>query len=234
MKKERQHSSNLLATVTRKLSKLFVRDTGDTTSQSVDVVAAPTASDDKPIVSKDEPIANEDETTVDEKKLIVSEDETIASDDKPIAETPVRKSRRRTPSQRRAARRAASQLPPLPQSFTAPQPITEVSEEEIPEALRAYVDDRLSWTKLNVVNMANDLKVSRTSLYTLVHKAHGMTPSTFINERRMQYALQLLGIGIKVCTVAQRCGFNDPKYFGKVFYKRFGVLPSCYEAPPSS
>lgn len=99
-------------------------------------------------------------------------------------------------------------------------------QQLLQEKLRKYVIAHIADTDLNVTTMAKAMNVGRTTLFTMVHEAFGMTPGNYINERRLEYAIQLLKIGTKASVVARRCGFADPKYFGKVFKKRFGILPS--------
>lgn len=100
--------------------------------------------------------------------------------------------------------------------------------EGIAKAMHEYVTEHMSDTELEVTTMAKGLNMGRTSLFTAMHQHYGMTPGNYIIERRMEYACQLLTIGVKASTVAQRCGYSDPKYFGKAFKKRYGMLPSQY------
>ncbi len=99
-------------------------------------------------------------------------------------------------------------------------------QRELQDRLRSYVISHISDPLLNVVDMAKDLHVSRTSLFIMMHEAFDTTPIAYITEKRMAYALDLLQLAQKVSVVAARCGYSDPKYFGKVFKHRFGILPS--------
>lgn len=101
-------------------------------------------------------------------------------------------------------------------------------DDEAAERLRRYIEEHISDPDLNVVDMANDLKISRTGLFKQMHKYFGMTPTNYITSVRMEYATKLLSIGQKASVVAKRCGYADPKYFGKTFKKRYGILPSQY------
>jgi len=55
----------------------------------------------------------------------------------------------------------------------------------------------------------------------------GMTPTTFINERRLERSAELLaGAGTRTITeIALEVGFNDPAFFSRCFRRRFGVPP---------
>lgn len=109
-------------------------------------------------------------------------------------------------------------------------PIYELPADKIGPAIRDFVLAHLSDEKLSVETMAAQLKVSRTNLYTIVHREFGVTPANFILDLRLKNAETLLKQGLKVREVAMKCGFIDPKYFSKVFKKYYGILPSSYSA----
>lgn len=111
--------------------------------------------------------------------------------------------------------------------------VADMSREEVTELVTTYVLSQISSENLGVEVMAQHLKVSRTSLYQMVHEAFGVTPANYILYCRLNYALSLLNKGHKVREVSSRCGFSDPKYFSKVFRKYLGVLPSNYTASTS-
>ena len=96
------------------------------------------------------------------------------------------------------------------------------------EALRSYVMEHLDESSLSIEQWASHLGCCRTGLYTAVREAFGTTPLEYITQCRLQRAIELLSMGTKASTVAKRCGFDDPKYFGKMFKKRYGMLPSRY------
>ena len=105
-------------------------------------------------------------------------------------------------------------------------PVTNLPDEEVGPALRDYVVEHIADEQLSVETMAQGLKISRTGLYSLVHRVFGMTPANFILDLRLKHAVALLEQGLKVREVAMKCGFADPKYFGKVMKRRYGILPS--------
>lgn len=57
----------------------------------------------------------------------------------------------------------------------------------------------------------------------------GMTPTDFLNARRLDQAAQaLVSSDEKLLSIAFRCGFETPGYFYRLFRKRFGVTPRQY------
>ena len=108
--------------------------------------------------------------------------------------------------------------------------IYELPSDKVGPAIREFVLAHLSDESLSVETMAAQLKVSRTNLYTIVHREFSVTPADYILDLRLKKAETLLKQGLKVREVAMKCGFADPKYFSKVFKKYYGILPSTYNA----
>lgn len=93
-----------------------------------------------------------------------------------------------------------------------------------------YMREHINDPALDIESMASALKTSRTALFAFIHATYDTTPGNFILSRRLDLAKQCLLQGMKASAVARQCGFADPKYFGKVFKKHYGVLPSQYKA----
>ena len=106
----------------------------------------------------------------------------------------------------------------------------ELPSDQVGPAILDFVLAHLSDESLSVESMASRLKVSRTNLYTIVHREFSVTPADYILDLRLKHAEALLKEGLKVRDVAMKCGFADPKYFSKVFKKYYGILPSSYSA----
>ena len=57
----------------------------------------------------------------------------------------------------------------------------------------------------------------------------GLTLTDYVNEKRVRQAIHLLQTTrLQVQAVAQRCGFQDPNYFVRLFKKKTGVTPAQY------
>jgi len=96
----------------------------------------------------------------------------------------------------------------------------------IMEKLEANMDN----ADYSVEELAADVGMHRMNLYRKIQSLYGMTPSEFIRTMRLKRAAQLLGDdpNLTVVEVADRVGFNTPKYFTRYFKEMFGVLPSQY------
>lgn len=80
---------------------------------------------------------------------------------------------------------------------------------------------------LNVKQLASIVGLNPSYLGTLFRKQTGITVKEHINRIKMNSAENMLISGeFSITEVAQKCGFEDPFYFSKVFKKIKGYSPS--------
>lgn len=79
---------------------------------------------------------------------------------------------------------------------------------------------------LSVETLSNQCCVSRTVLYNKVKGLTGLSPLEFVRQLKLKIANQLLQKGYSVSEVAFQVGYNDIKYFSKLFKKQYGYPPS--------
>ena len=86
--------------------------------------------------------------------------------------------------------------------------------------------DRLE-DKIEIEALACEIGISGRTLQRQFHRATGLSPQQYRDERRLRVALELLTHvpGIKLRTVAQRIGFEDEFYFSRWFKRKVGVAP---------
>ncbi|WP_170124259.1 hybrid sensor histidine kinase/response regulator transcription factor [Breznakibacter xylanolyticus] len=81
----------------------------------------------------------------------------------------------------------------------------------------------------NVELFADQMFVSRSLLYKKLKALVDLSPNDFITVYRLKKSLPLLASReLSVNEVAYRIGFNDPKYFSRVFKKFYKKTPSEY------
>lgn len=83
--------------------------------------------------------------------------------------------------------------------------------------------------KLCIEDLAALNRVSNSYFSRAFHKVVGTTPMKYINALRINEATHLLETGKTIEEIAVEVGFNDPKYFSKVFKKSTGLSPSGYK-----
>lgn len=114
----------------------------------------------------------------------------------------------------------------------------EQAEERDPDELfrkkiKEYVAEHISDPTLRVEDLASHTGVGMTICYRKCKQLLGYTPSAYIHAARMKQAQKLLAqpsTTIDISTIAYRCGFTDPKYFGRCFKNDVGMTPSEYRA----
>lgn len=92
-----------------------------------------------------------------------------------------------------------------------------------------YVDANLGNPNLRLEDVAQAVGLSSGYLHRAFKAATGETPLAYIQRKRIDRALQLLGSrDISVLEVATQVGFVSPSHFARLFRQRVGVTPSEY------
>ena len=79
----------------------------------------------------------------------------------------------------------------------------------------------------SVNTLAQELNMSRTSVFTKIKGITGQTPNDFIKLMRLKQACKMLQEGeYKITEIGFLVGFNSSSYFAKCFQKQFGMLPT--------
>lgn len=92
-----------------------------------------------------------------------------------------------------------------------------------------YVEANISNEDANIIEMADAAATSKSGLNRKMKSLVGLTPADFLREARIKRACMLLTTtDIPVSDIAYKCGFADPKYFGKCFKTSIGQSPSDY------
>jgi len=91
------------------------------------------------------------------------------------------------------------------------------------------IENNMDNPDLNVEDYASELCMSRTQLYHKIKAVTDMPVHHFMISIRLKRAAQLLQKEeYNVAEIAIMTGFNNPKYFSKLFKKQFGLLPTEY------
>lgn len=118
-------------------------------------------------------------------------------------------------------------------SHTPLEPITEIATTPIDNdflvKMNRLIEDNLDNADLNVTFLAEQLGVSRSSLFAKIKGLADVTPNEMIQLVRLKKAARLLQEQkYRVNEVAYMVGFSSPSYFSKCFAKQFGVKPTKF------
>ncbi|MDR2473627.1 MAG: response regulator, partial [Tannerella sp.] len=122
------------------------------------------------------------------------------------------------------------------ESFNAPYEInpseitlTSLDEQLMQKAVK-YVEVNIADNELSVEELSRHLGMSRTHLYKKLLSITGKTPVEFIRIVRLKRAAQYLRESrMQVAEIAYEVGYNNPKYFARLFRDEFGMLPTVYK-----
>ena len=111
-----------------------------------------------------------------------------------------------------------------PPSSPSPDP-----EDVFLQKLRTAVESRLSDSHLSVHNLCRMVGMSHPVIHRKVTALTGRSLILFVRSIRLARAKELLAEpALTISEVAYEVGFNDPKFFSRVFSEEFGESPSVF------
>lgn len=123
-------------------------------------------------------------------------------------------------------------IPVLVETKTSLPTPSEFSMDEINWLvnLQQTVEQNMSNIHFDVAQLADDLAISTRHLNRRIRQYTGFSTNKYIQEIRLMTAKKLLDAKAykSVKAVAYEVGYKDVKYFGQLYKKRFGRLPSTY------
>ena len=101
-------------------------------------------------------------------------------------------------------------------------------DEEFLKSTMQYIYENYTDSEFDQNKLAELVRVSKSTMHRKLKALTGTTASNLIKESRLKSAYELLQKqgSSRITDIAYLVGFNDPKYFGTCFKKKFGVLPS--------
>lgn len=97
------------------------------------------------------------------------------------------------------------------------------------ERIENLIRQQISNSELIIDDCAKEMLMSRSAFYLRIKKNFGVSPNTYIQNLRLDYAMKLLhDSNYTISEVAYQAGFTDPKYFSRTFKKATGLTPTEY------
>lgn len=102
-------------------------------------------------------------------------------------------------------------------------------DEQFVNSAVKMVEENLANAEYTVEQLSDAMSMSRVYLYKKILSLTGKTPIEFIRIIRIRRAASLLEKSqLTVSEIAYQVGFNNPKYFAKLFKDEYQVLPTEY------
>lgn len=103
------------------------------------------------------------------------------------------------------------------------------SGDAIASMAMKYIDAHYTYTGFNISYLSSRLNVSISYLSTVFKQATGTNLSTYLTDRRIEHAKNLLAdFQYSINEISLMSGYEDSKYFAKLFKKKTSMTPSEY------
>jgi len=104
---------------------------------------------------------------------------------------------------------------------------TNKTDRQFIEKAINLVESNLGNSEFDVSSFAAEMCVSRSFLHKKLTAITDQSATDFINTIRLKKSTELLSsLQYNVSEVAYAVGYNDPKYFSRIFKRQFGKAPS--------
>ena len=107
---------------------------------------------------------------------------------------------------------------------------TTSTDEKFMNNVLQIVEENLDNPEFNVNTLLGELNISRSLLHRKITALTDQSTVEFINNIRLKKSVDMLKkTDLNISEIAYSVGFNDPKYFSRIFRKQFGKTPSEYQ-----
>ncbi len=90
-----------------------------------------------------------------------------------------------------------------------------------------YMNEHIT-ENLSVLEIAEALHISVSALKRIFKKYAGLGVHKYFLKLKLKTAIEMLGTGVTVTSVAEKLGFSSQGYFTNAFKREYGDLPSSY------
>ena len=102
-------------------------------------------------------------------------------------------------------------------------------EDSFVTKFRNILEEHFGNPDFSVDDVVDKMGMSRAQLYRKLNSLTGKTVTSHLNAIRLGKAAELLKTGkLTVSEVAYEVGYNDPKYFSRIFTEAYGQSPGQY------
>ncbi len=102
-------------------------------------------------------------------------------------------------------------------------------DREMMSRLMDFLENHISDCNLRIEDMASAVNLGRTVFFNKVKSIVGMSPIDFLRDLRIKRACEMITSSkLTISEISAAVGFNDQRYFSRVFKKETGMTPSEY------
>lgn len=107
---------------------------------------------------------------------------------------------------------------------------TNTLDKKFLDQAMAIIEEEIDNADFNVDQLATRMGIARTKLFTKLKAVTGQTPNDLIITIRLKRAAYMLKNNpeLNISEIADRTGFNIPKYFSKCFKEKYHINPTAY------
>ena len=106
-------------------------------------------------------------------------------------------------------------------------PTKEAVDELFRATVRKNIVENIGDAEYGPERLAKDMGMSKNMLTSKIKSVYGILPVELMNRVRVQAATELLTqTELTISEIAYRVGFNDPKYFSRVYKKMTDISPT--------
>ncbi len=121
----------------------------------------------------------------------------------------------------------AGTAPPAKKQPQKPKTTINPRDKAFLDKVYKIIDEHLSDETFGVSALAEELGMSRTSVFSKIKTLLGLSPQAFLNDYRLNKAMEMLKVHeMNISEVAYRVGFSTLTGFSRSFKNKFGIPPS--------
>lgn len=118
-----------------------------------------------------------------------------------------------------------------PHDISLSESISNPVDEEFMQKVYVVLEKLYQNPELSASQFASELAMSQSLLYKKLRAIADLGITDFINSFKLKKAVELIRENkLPIADIAFNVGFNDPKYFSRLFRKFYGMTPSEFQS----
>lgn len=107
------------------------------------------------------------------------------------------------------------------------QQLSSNSKEMLLHNIIECISEHFNEKDFTIDELARECHISTVYIRQMFHKFYGISPIEYITKLKIDYATELLNTHYyTIAEVADKCGFQNCKYFSTLYKKKTGISPS--------